>query len=131
MMTPLHSARSIASLAVVLLLALSTCVEEPNRGKGPPHDLGAVTKLQRGIATKSDVQRLLGLPIGGGSSVFRNAAGGPREIWYYEDNETTDMAEVGSVLKVKLHQQFLLVFFKGGQFDGYLWTTNYIPADFR
>jgi hypothetical protein len=72
--------------------------------------------LHRGVSTKADVQALLGVPNGPGSSQFP-ALGAPdqREIWYYED-----IAFAGSAMRM----QMILVFFKGNLFDGYLWTSG-------
>lgn len=51
---------------------------------------------------------------------------GPREIWFYDDLEITDVKSRGGVATMNIRQQILLVFFKGDLFDGYLWTTNVV-----
>lgn len=117
----------LAAAALLLVVAFAGCAA-PTVGSGAFRNAADVpTKLQRGVSTKTDVQALLGVPNGGGSSLFRNVAGGPREIWYYEDIETVDYASRSGRLVMTLRQQLLLVFFKGDRFDGYLWTTNAAP----
>ncbi|MEW6688769.1 MAG: hypothetical protein AB1452_06710 [Pseudomonadota bacterium] len=89
-------------------------------------------QLRRGASTRADVQRLLGVPNGAGRGDMARPAGmatppmgdGPREIWFYDDVEVTDMKSDESAVTMKLRQQILLVFFKGDIFDGYLWTSN-------
>lgn len=87
--------------------------------------------LKRGVSTKSDVQRFLGVPNGIGQSNMGSdfsrlatLGQGPRKIWYYDDIETTDMKSENGVVKMNLRQQILLIFFKGEFFDGFLWTSN-------
>jgi outer membrane protein assembly factor BamE (lipoprotein component of BamABCDE complex) len=81
-------------------------------------------KMQRGISTKMDVRRVLGAPTGLGSALFPTDPH-PREIWYYDDIEASAYkAEKGGVLRVDVRQQILLVFFKDGVFDGFMWTSN-------
>jgi hypothetical protein len=92
-------------------------------GVFPP--VGTLEKeIQRGISTKMDVRRLLGAPNGFGSAVFPTDPHA-REIWYYDDIEMTDFkSEAGGVLRVNVRQQILLVFFKNGVFDGFMWFSN-------
>lgn len=95
------------------------------------------SQLHRGVSTQSDVQRLLGVPSGFGRTELAfppsqapevPTAPGPRDIWYYDDVEITDMKSDGNTLNMKERQQILLVFFKAGVFDGYLWTSNALAA---
>ncbi len=93
-------------------------------------------QLRRGISTKADVQRLLGVPNGTGrSETARLAASGslalgagPREIWYYDDIEVTDTKSGDGAVIMKERQQILLVFFKADIFDGYLWSSNALTS---
>jgi hypothetical protein len=93
-------------------------------------------QLKRGTSNKADVQRLLGVPNGTGNlstppgNLGVQALGdGPREIWYYDDMEVTDMKSGDGVITMNMRQQILLVFFKGEVFDGYFWTSNkYAPT---
>lgn len=125
-----RSARGLlrASLLVLpLLLPTAGCV--PDQGSGAFRDAGAIgTTLTRGVASKADVQKLLGVPNGYGSSLFINVPGGPRDIWYYEDVAVEGMRSERDVLKADVRLQMMLIFFKGDRFDGYLWTTNSAPV---
>ena len=91
------------------------------------------SQLRRGASTQSDVQRVLGVPTGTGrtemavppSKAAQAPSGaGPRDVWYYDDIEITDMKSGGGTLEMKERQQILLIFIKAGVFDGYLWTSN-------
>lgn len=98
-------------------------------GSGAFRNAGLIeTGLTRGSSTRADVTKLLGVPNGGGRSLFRNVAGGPRDVWYYEDIAATDMSRHAGVWRMELRNQMLLVFFRGDRFDGYLWTSNSAPA---
>lgn len=93
-------------------------------------------QLKRGISTKVDAQRLLGVPNGTGGSNWLRPPGtsvpplgeGPREIWFYDDVEVADMKSGDGAIAMKLRQQILLVFFKGDIFDGYVWTSNVLAG---
>ena len=118
-------------LTTAALLFLAGC-EQPRAGTGAFRNAALVpTHLHRGVSTKTDAQALLGVPNGVGSSLFRNVAGGQRNIWYYEDDEATEMTAKGNLLVMALRQQLLLLFFKGDMFDGYLWVTNVTPAQIQ
>ena len=112
------------TLVLALLLGLTACAKS-SVGTGAFRNAAVVlTQLRRGVSSKADVQKLLGVPNGHGAALFRNAPGGPREIWYYEDVEATDAAARNDVITMKLRQQIVAIFFKGDVFDGYLWTSN-------
>ena len=90
-------------------------------------------ELRRGVSTKTDVQKLLGIPSGTGQLNWMLPPGesppplgaGPRNIWFYNDITATDMEQSeDGVITMKSRMQILLVFFKGDLFDGYLWTSN-------
>jgi outer membrane protein assembly factor BamE (lipoprotein component of BamABCDE complex) len=97
---------------------------------------GAFTKidsldnLKRGVTTKMDVQRVLGAPNGFGGAILPTDPE-PREVWYYEDIEGTEFKKEGEIMRMKMRQQILLIFFERGVFDGYMWTTNAGKADVR
>ena len=80
-------------------------------------------ELRRGVSTKMDVQRVLGAPNGFGNAIFPNDPA-QLEIWYYEDVEATDIKFEGSIMHMNMRQQILIIFFKKGVFDGFLWTSN-------
>ena len=76
------------------------------------------TELQRGVSTMEDVRRTLGEPQGSGGFLFPIGIGeGP--IWFYESIKVD--ASSGNI---DLQQDVVLVFFKGGRFDGYLWFSD-------
>lgn len=82
-------------------------------------------KLQRGVSTKEDVQRVLGAPSGSGSGfiptdyhLYELSLALPREVWTYNNVELT-----GSILQPNVRQQFLLVFFEKEVFDGFMWFS--------
>jgi len=85
------------------------------------------TELKRGVSTKADAQKLLGLPAGTGSAVLPTDPK-PREVWSYPDIEATaalprpDRRGIGRFIFVR--HQLLLLFFDRETFDGYLWYSN-------
>ena len=92
---------------------------------GAFRDLSAIeTTLLRGVTTKADVRRQLGVPNGSGAARFAHVGNDAREIWYYEDIAMTGATSADKVMKVDMRQQILLVLFKGEVVDGYLWTSN-------
>jgi hypothetical protein len=124
---------ALAAACACFLLFAAPAVYAQQFGTGAFPRTDAIEKqLKRGASTKADVQRLLGVPNGAGRADMARPAGmaapplgdGPREIWFYDDIEVTDMESGESAITMKLRQQILLVFFKGDIFDGYLWTSN-------
>jgi len=85
------------------------------------------TELRRGVSVKADVLELLG-EAGGSGECFLPGQGEPREVWFYEDMVVTGYRRGGGTYLMDVRQQILLVFFKGDRFDGYLWTSNALPA---
>ncbi|CAN0628641.1 conserved exported protein of unknown function [Burkholderia multivorans] len=105
-----------------------------------PDPLLIESHLHRGVSTQNDVQRLLGVPSGLGRTEMafppsRQAevpiGSGPRDVWYYDDIEISTMKAGGNTLDMKERQQILLIFFKAGIFDGYLWTSNALTSTAR
>jgi hypothetical protein len=94
------------------------------------------TELRRGISTKADVQRILGLPSGTGGALLpgfadRSSQLDAYQVWYYEDIELTGAESGGDVMTMKMRQQILMVFFTGEVFHGYFWTSNSGSPEFR
>lgn len=82
--------------------------------------------LQRGVSTKSDVERILGKPNGTGQS-FLPTEDGPQEVWVYSNVETGEPRVSGGPpikIEVDTRQQLILIFFEGDTFDGYLWSLH-------
>ena len=114
-----------ACVSAIAATATCGCAAPPAVTTGAFHDLaGLDAALIRGVATKADVRRTFGVPNGGGAARFFTDGGDEREIWYYEDIEATGVASAGGVMKFQFRQQMLVVMFKAGRVDGYLWTSN-------
>ena len=81
-------------------------------------------QLKRGASTKTDVERLLGLPSGQGGALLPPQHK-THEIWYYEEQQIKKITGEGrGVLRLDFQQRILLVFFEKGVFDGYIWFSN-------
>jgi hypothetical protein len=120
--------RTSLCLAAAALLALLTaaCVN-PAVTTGAFHNAARIQDLKRGVSTRADVQKLLGVPNGDGGALLPGLAVPRRDIWYYDDIEASAGPTVNGVMQMRLQMQMLAVFFNGDRFDGYLWTTN-VPA---
>lgn len=128
--------RQVARLGFQLLLLSSllflagTLGAETKIGTGVFPDAGLVEhSLVRGESTRADVQRLLGIPNGGGGALLPGYGADsenlePYDIWYYEDIETGEMKSKEGAMIMDLRQQILMIFFKEDKFHGYFWTSN-------
>lgn len=123
---------------ILLVAALAAAWLAPGFATAAKDELGArrapfaavqriETELKRGSSVKDDVRKLLGEPNGSGEC-FLPGQDAPREVWFYEDIEVTGSRSVPDAVMVDLRQQILLVFFEGDKFDGYLFTSNVLPA---
>lgn len=81
------------------------------------------SELKRGVSTRMDVQRVLGIPNGSGNAVFPTDPR-PREVWFYDDIEVTNARSEADIIRANIRQQILLVFFEKGVFDGFMWFSN-------
>ena len=118
-----------AALAAVVLLQPTVA---QTTASGAFRNLAAIeTTLLRGVTTKADVRRQLGIPNGSGAARFAHVGDDEREIWYYEDVAITGAKSAEQVMKVDMRQQIILVLFKGEVVDGYLWTSNSGAASVR
>jgi hypothetical protein len=125
---------TVRALAAWLLLAagLLPVASAQLVSSGAFRDLSSIeSSLQRGVTTQAQVRNRLGEPNGAGAARFASQGGDEREIWYYEDIELTGAKSGAGVVKADLRQQILLVIFKGGVVDGYLWTSNAGGASLR
>jgi hypothetical protein len=115
------SAGALAFTAAVVL----TPAAAQTMGTGAFRNLSAIeTTLLRGVTTKAEVRKQLGIPNGSGAGRWYTLGGDEREIWYYEDIEMTSLSSGETGMRIDLRQQILLVMFKGNIVDGYLWTSN-------
>lgn len=88
-------------------------------------------ELHRGSSTAADVRRLLGPPRGMGQAALPTDPH-PHEVWLYDDIEITDINNIPQQgLSLNMRQQVLLVFFRKGVFDGFMWFTNAVSAKER
>jgi hypothetical protein len=94
-------------------------------GGGPFKDIARIEQnLQRGVSTQADVQRELGPPNGTGAAILP-VDPEPREAWFYQDIEATvAQGATSPVVQIDMRTQILLVFFKQGLFDGFMWFSN-------
>ena len=141
----LHAQLRYWTLMLVIALApWAADVGAADVGSGAFRAAPAIeAQLKRGVSTKADVQKLLGVPNGSGAAILpapsfnrerilRAAEAGlssapdflQREIWFYEDIATTELKSTEAGYAAKLRQQLLMIFFTGDLFDGYFWTTN-------
>lgn len=81
------------------------------------------SELERGVSTKEDVRRVLGEPKGSGDAILPSHTE-LREVWYYEDMETTDTEVTAGVVWLDVRYQVLVVFFRQEKFDGFMWFSS-------
>ena len=117
-------------LALVLALSAGPTIAQTAVGTWTFPKVGAIeTQLKRGVSTKADVQRLLGVPNGSGGALLpgygdKSQQLEPYQIWYYEDVEVTGTKAEERLMTMNMRQQILVVFFRGELFHGYFWTSN-------
>lgn len=122
----------VASATIVAAASILAPVLAQTASSGAFRDLSALEgTLLRGVTSKAEVRRLLGVPNGSGAARFARLGNDEREIWYYEDIAMTGAKSVDQIMKVEMRQQILLVLFKGEIVDGYLWTSNSGTASVR
>ena len=117
--------RRMLRLAIGLLAMLAPClfgacssppVKQP---QVPAFNYAALTTtLQKGVSGPADVKAALGEPNGSGGYLFPVVAG-PDKIWFYEK---TKIDISGGELDFQ--QDMLLIFFKEGRFDGFMWYSD-------
>lgn len=131
--------RQWSRLALALALTLTTATAHAQAAVGTgafPNTAAIEAQLKRGVSTKIDVQRVLGVPNGSGGALLpgfgeRSEQVDPYQLWYYEDIEITDAKSEKNVVNMKMRQQILAVFFKGEVFYGYFWTSNSATGEAR
>lgn len=117
-------------IALVLALSAGPTIAQTAVGTGTFPKVGAIeTQLKRGVSTKADVQRILGVPNGAGGALLpgygdKSPQLEPYQIWYYEDIEVTGTRAEEQLVTMNMRQQILAVFFRGELFHGYFWTSN-------
>ena len=104
--------RSFALLLGAMLLA--GCAVETVKSQAFSRIDRLETEFKRGVSTKADVLTVLGEPDGSGGAIFPTASYGS-DVWYYEAHRSSLSG---------LSQKILLVYFKGEEFDGFMWFSN-------
>lgn len=107
-------------LALLITLFLSACAsQQATQPPGPAFNYAALTEtLQRGISTPLDVKKALGEPKGSGGFLYPTDAKN-QTLWFYEKMKIDTSGG-----KTDVRQDVLLVFFKAGRFDGFLWFSD-------
>jgi len=110
----------IAFLVPFLLGACaSTKAKQPYAPAVPAFNNAALTTiLQRGVSSAAEVKEIMGEPQGSGEFLFPTDTE-LRPIWFYEK------VKIGvSGQKPDIQQDVLLIIFKKGRFDGFLWFSD-------
>ena len=81
-------------------------------------------ELTKGVSTKADVEALLGPPVGHGGALSAVQPDRPRDVWVYGEFGWSIIDMSGSVVRLHLDQQLLMVYFVDGVFDGFWWHGN-------
>ena len=92
---------------------------------GPFDKVGLLdSEIIRGQSTMKDVRRVFGKPDGKGAGRLP-PEWAPQEIWLYEEQVVHSSSLNPEIrdgkLEVDAELRQLLIFFKGGRFDSYLW----------
>ncbi len=110
----------LPALLIALCVSISACATpRPTTPPVPAFNNSALTTvLQRGVSTPADVRAAIGEPHGQGGFL---SPGDPteRQVWYYEKFEFA-----GAGKSFDIQQNILLVFFKDGRYDGFLWFSD-------
>ncbi len=99
---------------VILMIALVTgCSGSMHVGR-LPGSLQLEQGLTLGVSGKTDVEKFLGAPHGGGRVLLPRDEGA-RDLWYYYHEEATATED---------RRIFLFIFFRGEKYDGYVWFSS-------
>ncbi len=93
-------------LTSVLLISLAGCVSFTF---GTPPRVDQLHQLRRGASTSSDVRSILGEPRGKGETRLPAVH---RTLWLYDSGEADGL---------RTRIRYLIIFFDGESYDGYLW----------
>jgi hypothetical protein len=120
--------RLILSVLLIFLLPISESLGDVGTGVFPNTQL-IEKNLLRGVSTRTDVQRMLGIPTGGGDAILPGFGQNSEilaryDVWYYEDVNTKNSKIKDGIMTMDMNQQILMIFFKGDKFYGYFWTSN-------
>ena len=113
-----HQCRAVARVCLLAaLVAMASACYPARGGFWPPTE--RLPELRPGVSSKADVEALLNTPLGRGAARFTLEMA-RRDVWVYGyfDFDGT-----------KVDQGQLMVFFDGGRYDGYFWTTRGKPPE--
>ena len=125
------------ALALAFGLSVAPSIAQMAVGTGTFPKVQEIEKqLKRGVSTKADVQRVLGVPNGDGAALLpgfgdRSQTLDAYRVWFYQDIEMTNVKAAEGLARMDMRQQILAVFFKGEVFHGYFWTSNDGTAEMR
>ena len=127
--------RLILLILLTFLLPINESLGEVGTGIFPNTQL-IEKNLVRGISTRSDVQKLIGIPTGGGGAILpgfgeNSEVVEPYDVWYYEDLNTYNTNMKDGIINMDMSQQILMIFFKGDKFYGYFWTSSLSTVEAR
>lgn len=125
--THIRGSKFRSALILTIALAVTACGGDPKKFATVEafRDTKRLeTELKKGVSTRDDVKRALGEPTGTGAVFMAREQQGPQELWFYQDIELTDIKSLQGRLDVKVRQQILLVIFRDGHFDGFMWYSN-------
>lgn len=114
---------AVELLAILSPFLFGACVStkavQPSIPKVPTFNNAALTTtLQRGVSSVAQVKETMGEPQGSGEFLFPTDTE-PRPIWFYEKVKVDVSGQ-----KLDLQQDVLLILFKEGRFDGFLWFSD-------
>jgi hypothetical protein len=111
---------AIGLLAMLVPFLFGSCT--PPKAKQPHvpafNNAALTSTLQRGVSNAADVKAALGEPNGSGGYLFPIVAE-PHTIWFYEKMKVDVSGQ-----ELDVQQDVLLIFFKKGRFDGFLWFSD-------
>lgn len=110
----------IGLLAILVPLLLGACAPPKARPPYVPafNYAALTTTLQPGVSSAADVEAALGKPNGSGGYLFP-VVPGPDTIWFYEKMRGELQGQ-----DIDIKQDMILIFFKQGRFDGFLWFSD-------
>ena len=114
---------AVGLLAILVLFFFGACVstkaKQPYVPAVPAFNVAVLTTaLQRGVSGASEVKEVMGEPQGSGEFLFPTDTE-PRPIWFYEKVKIDF-----SGYEPDIQQEVLLIIFKEGRFDGFLWFSD-------
>lgn len=114
-------------LLLLCLTGVIACAEAPQKVSSMPafrDTMRLETHLKKGISTVADVKQFLGEPTGNGALYMPRLKEQPYDVLFYQDIELTDIKGSKGQLDLQLRQQILVVYVRGGVYEGFTWFSN-------